>query len=148
MKSAVNLPNHTFTGQAWSSKRLTSIMHILTPETDNYPSWISGRETVDRPVCKCYECEYSISSFLQGTKYYWQTYAEWTRLLRYQVKYLILHTGKISYCTLIAETSFPAFLTLGQACQCNLKFLGIFDCFNLPVANAVFSDYTCWFYNH
>ena len=44
MSSAVSLPNHTFTGQAWSSKRLTSIVHILSPETDNCPSWISGRE--------------------------------------------------------------------------------------------------------
>ena len=39
MSSAVSLPNHTFTGQA-----LTSIVHILSPETDNCPSWISGRE--------------------------------------------------------------------------------------------------------
>ena len=45
MSSTVSLPNHTFTGQAWSSKRLTSIVHhILLPETDNCPSWISGRE--------------------------------------------------------------------------------------------------------
>ena len=44
MSSVVNLPNHTFTGQAQSSKRLTSIVHILLPETDNCPSWISGRE--------------------------------------------------------------------------------------------------------
>ena len=43
MSSAVSLPNHMFTGQASSSKQLTSIMHILLPETDN-PSWISGRE--------------------------------------------------------------------------------------------------------
>ena len=27
-----------------SSKRLTSIVHILSPETDNCPSWIIGRE--------------------------------------------------------------------------------------------------------
>ena len=27
-----------------SSKRLTSIVHILSPETDNCPSWISGLE--------------------------------------------------------------------------------------------------------
>ena len=48
MSSAVSLPNHTFTGQA-SSKYLTSIVHSLPPETDNCPSWISGRErmTVD-----------------------------------------------------------------------------------------------------
>ena len=38
MSSAVSLPNHTFTGQAFSSKRLTSIVHILSPETDNCPS--------------------------------------------------------------------------------------------------------------
>ena len=44
ISSAVSLPNHTFTGQAWSSKRLTSIVHILSPETDNCPSWISGME--------------------------------------------------------------------------------------------------------
>ena len=44
MSSAVSLPNHTFTGQSLSSKRLTSIVHILSPETDNCPSWISGRE--------------------------------------------------------------------------------------------------------
>ena len=44
MSSAVSLPNHTFTGQAWSSKLLTSIVHILLPETDNCPSWISERE--------------------------------------------------------------------------------------------------------
>ena len=44
MSSAVSLPNHTFTRQAQSSKRLTSIVLILSPETDNYPSWISGRE--------------------------------------------------------------------------------------------------------
>ena len=44
MSSAVSLPNHTFTGQASSSKRLTSIVHILSPETDNCPSSISGRE--------------------------------------------------------------------------------------------------------
>ena len=38
MSSAVSLPNHTFTGQAMSSKRLISIVHILSPETDNCPS--------------------------------------------------------------------------------------------------------------
>ena len=38
MSSAVSLPNHTFTGQASSSKRLTSIVHIPSPETDNCPS--------------------------------------------------------------------------------------------------------------
>ena len=44
MSSAVSLPNYTFTGQAKSSKRFTSIVYILSPETDNCPSWISGRE--------------------------------------------------------------------------------------------------------
>ena len=38
MSNAVSLPNHTFSGQAQSSKRLTSIVHILSPETDNCPS--------------------------------------------------------------------------------------------------------------
>ena len=38
MSSTVSLPNHRFTGQAYSSKRLTSIVHILSPETDNCPS--------------------------------------------------------------------------------------------------------------
>ena len=38
MSSAVSLHNHAFTGQAFSSKRLTSIVHILSPETDNFPS--------------------------------------------------------------------------------------------------------------
>ena len=44
MLSMVSLPSHTFTGQAYSSKRLTSIVHILLPESNNCPSWISGRE--------------------------------------------------------------------------------------------------------
>ena len=43
MLSAVNLPNHTFTGQTESFKPLTSIVQILLPETDKCPSWISGR---------------------------------------------------------------------------------------------------------
>ena len=38
MLSAVSLHNHTFTGQALSSKRFPSIVHILSPETDNCPS--------------------------------------------------------------------------------------------------------------
>ena len=38
MSSAASLPNHKFTGQALSSKRLTSIVHIPSPETDNCPS--------------------------------------------------------------------------------------------------------------
>ena len=33
-------PIHTFTGQAYSSKRLTSIVHILSPENDNCPSFM------------------------------------------------------------------------------------------------------------
>ena len=44
MSSVVSLPNHIFTGRAWSSKRLNSIVYILSPETDNSPSWISRRE--------------------------------------------------------------------------------------------------------
>ena len=44
MSSAVSLPSHTFTRQAYSSKRFTSIVHILSPETDNCPSRSSGRE--------------------------------------------------------------------------------------------------------
>ena len=34
VSSAVSLPNHTFTWQTLSSKRLTSIVHILSPETE------------------------------------------------------------------------------------------------------------------
>ena len=44
MSSPVSLSNHSFNGQTYSSKRLTSIVHILSPETANCPSWISGRE--------------------------------------------------------------------------------------------------------
>ena len=44
MSSMVSLPNHMFTGQASSSKRFTSTVHSLLPETDNCPSWISRRE--------------------------------------------------------------------------------------------------------
>ena len=36
ISSTVSLPNHTFTGQ--SSEQLTSIAHILLPETDICPS--------------------------------------------------------------------------------------------------------------
>ena len=36
--SMINLPNHTFNGQAQSSKRLISTVHSLLPETDNRPS--------------------------------------------------------------------------------------------------------------
>ena len=42
MSSVVSLPNHTFTGQAWFSKRLTSVVHSLSPETDN--CLLEGRE--------------------------------------------------------------------------------------------------------
>ena len=38
MSSMVSLPNYTFNGQAWSSELLISIVHILSPETDNCPS--------------------------------------------------------------------------------------------------------------
>ena len=38
MSGAVSLPNHNFTGQASSSKWVTSIVHILSPETANCPS--------------------------------------------------------------------------------------------------------------
>ena len=43
MLSMVSLPNHFY----WASlvlQRLTSIVHILSPENDNCPSLISGRE--------------------------------------------------------------------------------------------------------
>ena len=43
MSSMVCLPNHTFTGQAQSSKRLTSIVHILSPETDSCPGDVRHR---------------------------------------------------------------------------------------------------------
>ena len=38
MSRAASLPNHSSTGQTLSSKRLTSIVHILSPETDNSTS--------------------------------------------------------------------------------------------------------------
>ena len=38
MLSADSLPYHTFTEQALSSKWLTSIVHILLPESNNCPS--------------------------------------------------------------------------------------------------------------
>ena len=44
MSSAASSPNITFTGQAYSSMWLSSIVHILLQEIDNCPSWISGRE--------------------------------------------------------------------------------------------------------
>ena len=47
MLSMIRLPIHTFTGQAKSSKLLTSIVRILSTETDNCPSWIRERMTVE-----------------------------------------------------------------------------------------------------
>ena len=49
MLSTVSLPNHTFTGCAKSSKRLTSslVLCILLPETDTCPPWISRRERMN-----------------------------------------------------------------------------------------------------
>ena len=44
MSITVSLPNYLFTGRALSSKWLTSFVHILSPETDNCPSLIRGRE--------------------------------------------------------------------------------------------------------
>ena len=38
ISKAVSLPNHTLTGQAYSSMGITSIVHFLSPETDNCPS--------------------------------------------------------------------------------------------------------------
>ena len=40
----VRLSKHTFFGQALSSKCLTNICALLSQETNNCPSWISGRE--------------------------------------------------------------------------------------------------------
>ena len=42
MSSSASLPNDICTGQ--SSRRVTSTVHILSPGTDNCPSWISGRK--------------------------------------------------------------------------------------------------------
>ena len=46
MSSVVSLPNHILLYWAGfkSSKPLASTVHILLPETDNCPSWISGRK--------------------------------------------------------------------------------------------------------
>ena len=44
MSSAVSLPNHTFTGQALSSKRLTSNVHILQELTTALLESAEGRE--------------------------------------------------------------------------------------------------------
>ena len=44
MSSAVSLPNNTFTGQAQSSKLLTSIGYNLLLETDKCPS--TGKHNV------------------------------------------------------------------------------------------------------
>ena len=51
MSRAVSLPNHIFSGQALSSKWLTSTVYILLPDTDNCMSWISWRErmTLESP---------------------------------------------------------------------------------------------------
>ena len=47
MQSEVSVvPNHTFTGQ--SSNGLTSTVHILSPETENCPSWISWGERMTK----------------------------------------------------------------------------------------------------
>ena len=51
MSSTVSLSSHILTGQALSSKWLTSIVHILSPETDNCLSWISGRERMTSRTC-------------------------------------------------------------------------------------------------
>ena len=49
MSSAVSLPDRAFTGRAWSSGRLTSSVHVLSPGAGSCPSWVGGRErmTVD-----------------------------------------------------------------------------------------------------
>ena len=45
MLSTLSLPNHMFTGQVLSSKWLTSIVHILLPETDTaLLESVEGRE--------------------------------------------------------------------------------------------------------
>ena len=44
MSTVVSLSNPTFTGRTSSSKQLTSIVCILSPDTDNCPSWIRGWE--------------------------------------------------------------------------------------------------------
>ena len=48
--SAVSSPNHTFTWQPQSSERLTTIVHILSPETDNCTSLISGRKRMTENI--------------------------------------------------------------------------------------------------
>ena len=48
MSSVVSLPNHTFTGQAYSSKRLISIVHIPLPETGFIPAYSTGTRA-DKP---------------------------------------------------------------------------------------------------
>ena len=64
MSSSVSLPNRTFTGQAKSSKQLTSTVHILLPETDNCPSSISGRERMTIERLKVYTL----------LRYFWSLY--------------------------------------------------------------------------
>ena len=45
MLNTVSLPNHTFIGQALSSKQLTSTVHILSPEmTTTHLESVEGRE--------------------------------------------------------------------------------------------------------
>ena len=46
MPSSISLPNQRFTGQDWTSKWLTSILHFLSSETNNCPSWISRRKSM------------------------------------------------------------------------------------------------------
>ena len=46
MSRAVSIPHHTFTGQV--SQWLTSIAHILSPETDNCSSQVRIRKVSDR----------------------------------------------------------------------------------------------------
>ena len=58
MSSVVSLPYYTFIGQPRLSplKWITSIVHILSPGTNNCPSWISGRarktvENISQSIC-------------------------------------------------------------------------------------------------
>ena len=46
MSSAVRLPNHSFFWTDLVLWSVTSMEHILSPETDSCPSWISGREKI------------------------------------------------------------------------------------------------------
>ena len=51
-----HVKRNQFTGQAWSSKRLTSTVHILSPETDNCPSWIRGYCDIPCPSIRTSVC--------------------------------------------------------------------------------------------